>query len=162
MAAPGGRAPASLGKRAMSAPTGLRPTIMGKTAEVSAASGGATSTASVPAAPAAAPAPLKVTSPVSSARRMCGYCASGRRMRPTSISSLSATMYAASGSDTTARMLTDEAASACAMCSATAWSWLSPVPTASTCAALHRSSSMARRSSSVLMRHVPCARGACA
>src|SRR5262245_31192675 len=37
------------------------------------------------------------------------------------------------------------------MCSAAAWSWLSPVPTARTWAALHRSSSRARRISSVTL-----------
>ncbi len=78
--ATGMRLTGRLGKRTSSAPTGLRPTIIGKTTVVSAASGVAN------------PLPVDVISPVSNALRMCGYCASGRRTRPVSVSSLSATM----------------------------------------------------------------------
>ena len=78
--AAGMRLTGRLGKRTSNAPTGLRPTIIGKTTVVSAASG--------------------VAKPLAGRRhlagleraRMCGYCASGRRTRPVSVSSLSATM----------------------------------------------------------------------
>ncbi len=116
MAAGGTAAGDANGRRTSSAPSGLRPTIMGNTAEIWAAIGWPE------------PAPLKVTSPVFRARVMYGYCASGRRTRPVSASSLSATMYTLSASETRASTVTDAAPSAWAMCSAAAWRGRAPLP----------------------------------